>query len=101
MMKKFFIRIFVAFLLFSLTAETFSSLFFANKEQVSFIEKEEQEDVQKEKEEPKKEDNKDKSFPACAILFRSIDPSSLYTGYLHPELITRYCDPPELPPNQV
>ena len=101
MMKSFFIRFLVAFLLFALTAETFSSLFFANKEQVSFAEKEEQEDVQKEKEEPKKQENKDKLFPAAAILFRSVDPSSLYTGYLHPELITRYCDPPELPPNSI
>lgn len=101
MMRKLFIRIFVAFLLFALTAETFSSLFFANKEQVSFVEKEEQEDVKKEKEEPKKEEGKDKLLYACSMLFRSADPSSLYAGYLHPELITRYCDPPELPPNQI
>lgn len=101
MMKQFFIRLMVVFLLFSVTAETFSSLFFSNKEQVSLNEKDEQEDVQKEKEEPKKQDAKDKLLAASFMLVRFTDASSLYAGYIHPELITRYSDPPELPPNNI
>lgn len=91
----------VALLLFSLTAETFSALFFTNREQVTFTEKEEQEDVQKEKEELKKQDQKDKLCLFFGSAFHLIDPSSLYAAYVHPELITRYSDPPELPPNNL
>ena len=102
MMKTFFIRMMLVFLLFSITAETFSSLFFSNRDQISFAEKEEQEnDAKKEKDETKKDQLKDKYFASVAFYFINIDPSSLNTGYFHPELIGRRSDPPEIPPEQI
>lgn len=99
-MKRIIIPILTFFLLFSLAAQTFSAFAYANKNQVSLVEEENGKDAQKEKDEVKKEDGKDKCFTLHAAQVNPVDASAYYTGFLHPELITRRSDPPEIPPDQ-
>lgn len=100
-MRNFFLRLMVAFLLFSIAAETFSAAFLTSAEQVSFAEKEEQgKEDQKEKETSKYGEESDKWFHTTTFVSFNINQSPLLSGYLHPELINRHTAPPDMPPEQ-
>jgi hypothetical protein len=99
MMKKFLIPFMVVFLLLSITVETFSAAFITSSDHISLFEKEETgKEDQKEKEGYKLGEENDKWMPGSDRSVTNIQQSSLWSGYLHPELICRQSAPPEMPP---
>lgn len=101
MMRIFFLRLMVAFLLFSIAAETCSVAFLTSASQVSYAEKEESgKEDQKEKEAFKYGEENDKWVAGIPVTLFSIQQSPLWSGYLHPELVNRQTTPPDMPPEQ-
>jgi hypothetical protein len=101
-MGKFFLQLVVAFLLISIAAETFSAVYITSDGYTVFAEKEENgKEEQKEKQETAKDEYKDKIYTGSEIKTICIKESSLWPGYLHPELIQRQPTPPEMPPEFV
>jgi predicted membrane protein len=102
MMKNFFLRFTVFFLLFSVAAETFSAVFITSGEQVSFAEKEETDkDGQKEKKETASDEFKDKFFNIAESSAISTNVNSLWRTYLRTVPLLRQAAPPEMPPEAV